>query len=139
MDEGTAAVAPRIQVERRAEMVVVALAGEHDVSSRDRLVEAVNGAIDAGLGVIVDLRDAGFVDSVIAAALLDARKAARRRDVTLAVVLSAAPENGVRRMFELSQLTTVFDVYPSVGAAAAAVRSDSGVTPAVTRTSEPRS
>jgi anti-anti-sigma factor len=121
-DGGTAAVAPGIRVEREADVRVVALAGEHDLSSRESVREAVEGALDAGLGVVVDLRDADFVDSVIAAVFLEARKNAKRQNLGLGIVLSAAPENAVRRMFELSQLTSVFSVYPSAEAAVAGVR-----------------
>ena len=122
MDEGTTAVAPRIRVEGDAGVVVLVLAGEHDVSTRHRVREVIDDALAARLPVVVDLRDADFVDSVIAATLLEARKKAKRENIGLGFVLADAHENAVRRMFELSRLTSVFAIYPSVEAAVAAVR-----------------
>ena len=122
MDEGTAAVAPRIRVERGPDALVVALAGEHDVSSRHRVREVIDDALNAKVPVVVDLREAAFVDSVIAATLLEARKKAKRENVGFGIVLAQEHENAVRRMFELSRLTSVFAIHPSVEAAVAAVR-----------------
>ena len=122
MDEGTAAVAPRFRVARDADVVVLALSGEHDVSSRHRVRDAIEDALDERHPVVVDLRDAEFVDSVIAATFLEARKRARREDIGFGIVLADARENAVRRMFELSRLTGVFAIYPSLEAAVPAVR-----------------
>lgn len=122
LDEGTAAVAPDIRVERDAGVVVLALVGEHDVSTRHRARETIDTAQAAQLPVVVDLREATFVDSVIAATLIEARKRAQRENIGLGIVLSAEHRNPVRRMFELSQLTTVFAIYPSVDDAVTAVR-----------------
>jgi anti-anti-sigma factor len=122
-DEGIAAViAPGVRVVREEDVLVVTLVGEHDLASRDGLSEAVDGALDAGLAVVLDLRDADFIDSVVAAVFLEARKKAKQRDLGLGVVLSDSRENGVRRMFELSTLTSVFALYPSPEAAVEGVR-----------------
>jgi anti-anti-sigma factor len=103
-------------------VLVVALAGEHDLSSRESVRDALAGALDAGLAVVVDLREADFIDSVVAATLLEARKRAKQDDRGLGIVLSDEPGNGVRRMFEVSELTTVFAVYATPGDAVDAVR-----------------
>jgi anti-anti-sigma factor len=122
-DEGIAGVrAPGVRVAREEDVLVVALAGEHDLASRDSVSGAVDGALEAGLAVVIDLRDADFIDSVVAAVFLEARKKARQQNLGLGIVLSDSPENGVRRMFELSTLTTVFAVYPSPKAAVEGVR-----------------
>ena len=117
-----AALAPRFRVERGDGVLVLALAGEHDMTSRYRIQGAIDDALAGGLAVVVDLREADFVDSVIAAVLLDARKQAMQADLGFAIVLSESAENGVRRMFELSTLTSVFAVYASPVAAITAVR-----------------
>lgn len=122
MDEGTLAVAPRMRVEHDADVVVIALAGEHDVSTRHRLREAIDDALAARLPVVIDLRDAEFVDSVIAATFLEARKRAKREKIGLGIVLADEHENAVRRIFELSRLTSVFAIYASAEAAVAGVR-----------------
>jgi anti-sigma B factor antagonist len=103
-------------------VVVVALTGEHDLASRDELREEVEQALTTGRGLVVDLTRASFIDSVIAAVLLEARKTAKRHDLGLAVLLSDDPSNDVRRMFELSRLTTIFEIFPSRAEAISAVR-----------------
>lgn len=124
--EGVAAAGvPGLRVTRADDVLVVALAGEHDLASRDSVRGALQGALEAGLGVVIDLRDADFVDSVVAAVLLEARKEAKHRDLGLGIVLSDASGNAVRRMFDVSELTSVFAVYPSPEAALAAVRAGS--------------
>ena len=122
-DEGTlAALAPGVHVDRAGDVLVVALEGEHDIASAEAVRRAVGEALDAGLAVAVDLRRAYFIDSAVAGALLDARKRARQRGLGFGVVLNEARENDVRRMFELSTLTNVFALYPSLDAAIAGVR-----------------
>jgi anti-anti-sigma factor len=122
LDEGTAAVAPGVRVERDEDVLVIALAGEHDVSTRDSVWAPIDRALDARLAIVIDLRGAEFVDSVIAAIFLEARKKAKRENLGLGIVLADARENAVRRMFELSQLTRVFAVYASAAEAVVAVR-----------------
>ena len=121
--EGTAAHAPGLRVDREDGVIVIALAGEHDLASRDGVQGAIDEGLEGGLALVVDLREAHFIDSVIAAVFLDARKAAKHRNLGLGFVLSSETDNGVRRMFELSTLTTVFAVYPTREEAVAAVRS----------------
>lgn len=125
-DEGTAALAPAVRAERHGNVLVVALAGEHDLTSRDSVRDAVDDALDARLAVVVDLRETELVDSVVAATFLEARKKAGSRNLGLGVVLSDVPQNAVRRMFELTELTTVFAVYPTVAEAVEGVRAGFG-------------
>lgn len=102
--------------------MVVALAGEHDLDTRDSVREAIQGGLVAGDAVVVDLQQADFVDSVVAAVFLEARKDARQRGLGFAVVLSDSPANEVRRMFDLSELTSIFAVYPTRDAALASMQ-----------------
>lgn len=115
-------VRPAIAIEDVDGVAVVALEGEHDLASRDRVQDALEGAFSDRRAVVIDLERADFVDSVVAAVLLEARKQAKQLDVGLGIVLSSSPANQVRRMFELSELTTVFAVYPSRAAAVDGVR-----------------
>jgi anti-anti-sigma factor len=121
-DEAATLRAPGVRVERREGVLVVALAGEHDLASRESVSGALDGALAAGLAVVVDLRQADFIDSVVAAVLLETRKKAKHQGRGLGMVLSDAPDNGVRRMFKVSLLDTVFAIYPSVEEAVEAVR-----------------
>jgi anti-anti-sigma factor len=112
-----------VAVDRPGEgVVVVALTGEHDLATRDSVQGAIQGALDAGQAVVVDLTAADFIDSVVAAVLVEARKSAKREGLGLGIVLSDDDANQVRRMFELSELTLVFAVYPTRPAAVEGVR-----------------
>jgi anti-anti-sigma factor len=122
-DNAAAAVRPPgVRVTRHDDVLVVALAGEHDLASRESVRGALGGALEAGLALVVDLREADFVDSVVAAALLEARKKAKQQGRGLGILLSEAPDNAVRRMFEVSELISVFAVYSSPEEAVEAVR-----------------
>ena len=114
--------APGLHVDRENGVLVVALEGEHDLASRESVRGAIDGALDGGLAVVIDLRATGFIDSVVVAVFLEARKKAKQQNLGLGIVLSDSPRNEVRRMFELSELTTVFRVHPSREAALQAVR-----------------
>jgi anti-anti-sigma factor len=109
-------------VDREGSVEVVSLAGEHDLAGRDEVQGAIARAFDSGFAVVVDLREADFVDSVVAAVFLDARRLAKQRNLGFGIVLSPDRDNGVRRMFELSTLTTVFAMFPTRAAAVAGVR-----------------
>jgi anti-sigma B factor antagonist len=62
----------RVTIERRGDVRIVSLQGEHDVSTVD-LVRDRLGAAGVGAGVIiVDLVKAVFIDSSVAGALLEA-------------------------------------------------------------------
>jgi anti-anti-sigma factor len=113
---------PGLRVDRENGVLVVALEGEHDLASRESVRGAIDGALDGGLAVVIDLQATGFIDSVIVAVFLEARKKAKQQNLGLGIVLSDSPRNEVRRMFELSELTTVFRVHPSREAALQAVR-----------------
>lgn len=105
-------------------VVVVALSGEHDLATRDSVHGAIQGALDARQAVVVDLTEAEFMDSVVAAVLLEARKRAKREGLGLGIVLSGDEANHVRRMFELSELTLVFAIHATRDAAVERVRAD---------------
>jgi anti-anti-sigma factor len=121
-DDAATLSAPGVRVERHEGVLVVALASEHDLASRESVGGALDGALAAGLSVVVDLREADFIDSVVAAVLLETRKKAKQQNRGLGMVLSDAHDNGVRRMFKVSLLDTVFAIYPSVEEAVEAVR-----------------
>jgi hypothetical protein len=58
----------------------------------------------------------------VAAVLLEARKKAKQQGRGLGILLSEAPDNAVRRMFEVSELDSVFANYTSIDEAVAGVR-----------------
>jgi anti-sigma B factor antagonist len=91
--------------------VVVTPLGELDLSAGSALRRALADAVDAGTAsIVVDLEGATFVDSVTLGVLLGAARAVRHRNGTLRVVCVDA---NIRRIFELTLLDKVFDLYAS--------------------------
>jgi anti-sigma B factor antagonist len=110
---------PQIHITRTGTApVVIALSGEHDVSTSRELDVAVQHAVEAGLGVVVDLSDATFIDSAILRALVAGHRAAAATGVAGLVVV--APSGSVAaRLFELVHASELLSVAPSRDAAVA--------------------
>jgi anti-anti-sigma factor len=101
---------------------VVTLTGEHDGFSSTRLENELAVLLDDGLRVVVDLRDATFMDSQTLSALLGARHQAEQASLGFALVLSEDRYTQVHHLLELTHLGTAFAVFPTVERAVAAVR-----------------
>ena len=110
-----------INVSDRADVAVVAIAGEHDADSADALVEALRDRLGLRLPVLVDLSDATFVDSTILGVLLRARQQADRLGLAFALVVPADPASPVRRLVEVTMLRGVFAIYDDEAVATAAL------------------
>jgi anti-anti-sigma factor len=61
-------------------VVVLLLRGEHDLSTQPRLRAAIDEALAAGMSVVVDLSEVGFIDSTVLAAILHGQKRATDGD-----------------------------------------------------------
>ena len=88
--------------------VVVALAGDFDMSGVEEFRSCIDELIDSsnGAGLIVDLGDVAFIDSSGISALLEARRLVTREHHELRFEHLAAP---VSRLFELTGLSDTFD------------------------------
>jgi anti-sigma B factor antagonist len=87
----------RVATRRHGNTRIVALWGEHDVSTVDLVRECLR---DSGVGdgvIIVDLLDAVFLDSTVAGALLEAY----RRDSPPRMRFVVAPGTSVRELFTI--------------------------------------
>jgi anti-sigma B factor antagonist len=110
---------PQIQITRTGfAPVVIALAGEHDTSTRGELRVAVHHAIAAGHGVVVDLTDATFIDSSILRALVDGHRAAGAT-VGGGLAVVAAPASVPAQLFDLVRASEMLSIFPSCDAALA--------------------
>jgi anti-sigma B factor antagonist len=96
--------------------VVVALRGELDVVEAASLAASLLAVAARGPEIVADLTGLEFIDSSGAAALVLARKEARRAGGDL---LLAAPQEQVLRFLTLTGLAGVFLVLASVEEAAA--------------------
>ena len=88
--------------------VVVALAGDFDMSGVEKFHSCIDELIDSSNGaeLIVDLSDVTFIDSSGIAAMLEARRLVTREHRELRFENLTAPAS---RLFELAGLTDLFD------------------------------
>jgi anti-sigma B factor antagonist len=93
---------------------VVALVGEHDAYSSERLENEVAVLLDEAIGVVIDLRDATFIDSTTLGVLLAARERAERTGLGFTLVLPADEHAQVNHILDLTQLGRAFASFTSV-------------------------
>ena|SRR5438309_1516232 len=101
---------------------VVALAGEHDAYSADRLESELRVLLDEGRRIVVDLRDAEFIDSTTLSVLLRARHRAEDAGLGFTVVLAERDYTQVHQLLELTGLGAAFAVFPTLDQALTAAR-----------------
>jgi anti-anti-sigma factor len=113
---------PAVEVEDLPDgIAVVALRGEHDFSSKQRLADILARALRRG-SVIVDLGACTFLDSTVIATLLRATQHAKAVGV---LGLSVPPEaRFVYRITSLMRISAFVPIYPSLDAAVASIRDE---------------
>ena len=93
-------------------VAVVRLKGEADLHTAPILREALNEAIEAvPATLIVDMTGVTFIDSMMLGVLLSATRRARPNGTELRIVVD---DPHVRRIFELTLLDHVMQLYPTV-------------------------
>lgn len=96
---------------------VVSVTGEVDLATAPALERTLlEAAEDRTGGVIVDLSDCSFFDSRGLTALLATRARLARANRELALVLA---NPSVAKIFEITGLDQLFEIYPSLGLAVA--------------------
>jgi len=108
------------RVEYRDSVGVVSLAGEVDMLQANALRNLLLGVVrNEDLGLVVDLSDATYIDSVGVSLLFELAERLAERQLRLAVVL---PEGGlVDRVLAIVNLGSVAEVEPTVDDALAAI------------------
>jgi anti-anti-sigma factor len=101
---------------------VVALVGEHDAYSAQRLEGELSVLVEAGRHVVVDLRDADFIDSTTLSVLLVARRQAEQAGLGFALVLPEWEYTQVHQLLDLTGLGRGFAIFGKLEDALAAVR-----------------
>ena len=114
----TRASQPRIDY--RGDVPVVSLGGEVDLIQAQMLRDQLLGAVrNQDLGLVIDLADATYIDSVGVSLLFELAERLAERQLQLAVVL---PEDGlVERVLSIVDLKSVAQVHREVDAAVSAV------------------
>jgi anti-anti-sigma factor len=100
----------------------VSLAGEHDAYSADRLESELGVLLEEGRRIVVDLRDAEFIDSTTLGVLLRARQQAEAAGLGFTLVLSERDYTQVHQLLELTGLGTAFAIFPTLDEALSAAR-----------------
>ena len=107
--------------------VVVAISGEHDLSTAPDLKRHIDELVGNGEPTVVDLSAATFIDSSVLGAILDGRRRADEEGVGFAVAQSAGGAEAVKRVLDITGLKAELPVHSDrAGAAAAATGSSNG-------------
>lgn len=98
---------------------VVVAGGEIDICTAPGLRDALAGAAQRSRRVIIDLTGVRFLDSTGMAVMVEALHDERHRDD--GALCLVGPTGVVARALEVTGLTTLFPVFPSVAVAAGAI------------------
>ncbi len=101
---------------------VVALVGEHDAYSAERLDNELTALLDEGRRIVVDLRETTFIDSTTLSVLLGARRRAEQSSLGFALVLPDQKYTQVNQILDLTGLGSAFAILGRLDEALAAVR-----------------
>jgi stage II sporulation protein AA (anti-sigma F factor antagonist) len=99
---------------REPPSAVVALVGEHDAYSSHRLESELVVLVEEGRRIVVDLRDATFIDSTTLSALLNGRNTADRNGLDLALVLSDESYSPVHQILDITGLRSEFRIFDDI-------------------------
>jgi anti-sigma B factor antagonist len=103
----------RIAVHDLGYVRVVALVGEHDLSTVDRLSDEIDGQFREASHVVIDLTRATFVDSTVVCALALGGEHARQRAACRFAVV-ASRDSFVRNVFDLVDLRSLMPTYETL-------------------------
>jgi anti-anti-sigma factor len=98
---------------------IVALAGEHETFTAEKLRTDLHTLVEEGRGIVVDLTATTFLDSAVVGVILETRYEAERRDLKFAVVMDDNTGPAVQRLFDLTGLNAVLPIARSRAAALA--------------------
>jgi anti-anti-sigma factor len=94
----------------RGDWVVVELKGEHEAYTAHKLERQLNGLLDEGFGIVVDLQQASFIDSQTAGLLLAAHRRAAEKGNDFRVVLGENTGWAVRQLLDVTGLADVLEI-----------------------------
>jgi anti-anti-sigma factor len=114
---------------QRASNVITALRGQLDVCTANDSIPALTALATTGTPIIADLTELAYIDCHALGQLLAVRDQARQAGGDLVL---ASPQPTVRRMLDLTGITSHWSAYTSVGEAASGTAS----TPPATITPE---
>jgi anti-anti-sigma factor len=94
----------------RGDGVVVELRGEHEAYTAAKLEHQLENLVDEGFEILVDLRQASFIDSKTAGVLLMTHRRAKEKGMDFRVIMGEETGWAVRRLFDVTGLGSVLEV-----------------------------
>jgi anti-anti-sigma factor len=94
-------------------VAVLRLRGENDASVAHRVRSDLTSAVNGDAPVVVDLTAATSLDAAVVRILLDALAACEARERLLVLLLPAAGDSPVRRLFEITGLAGLLPIASS--------------------------
>jgi len=101
---------------------IVTLVGEHDTYSARRIENELGVLLDSGIGIVVDLSEATFIDSQTLSVLLGARHQAELAQLGFTFVLPERDFTQVHRILNMTGLGSWFVRYGTLQEAVAGTR-----------------
>jgi anti-anti-sigma factor len=102
--------AQTISVSVEHDQARVALRGEHEAYTADKLARQLSALLTEGLPVTVDLTEAAFIDSTVVGVLIAARRRADEQGLRFSLLLGSDTGWPVRRMLEVTGLRSELHV-----------------------------
>ncbi len=120
-DRGDILVNFKIETENlEADVPVIELEGEVDVYTAPQLKQQMITLLESGTKqMVVDLTKVDYFDSTALGVLIGGLKRIRERDGNLSLI---CPNPRIRRVFEITGLDKIFDIYSSADEAKAGIR-----------------
>jgi len=117
----------QIEVDRiEPEIGVVRLLGEHDLHTAEDLRTRIQALVGEGCAVTIDLTETVFLDSSILAVLVEAHEQAASRGTAASVALPGPRGEAVRRVLDVTGLSSTLDTHADLDGALAAARGRRG-------------
>jgi anti-sigma B factor antagonist len=99
-----------ISVNVEQDRAVVALNGEHEAYTADKLARHLSALLTERIDVTVDLRQALFIDSTVVGVLIAANKRAQEAGLDFTIVVGDETGWPVRRLLDVTGLGTQLDI-----------------------------
>jgi anti-sigma B factor antagonist len=94
----------------RGDQVVVELRGEHEAYTASKLEQELDELVDAGFGIVIDLRNAQFIDSTTAGLFIATHRRAEKRGSEFRLLLGDSTGWPVRRLLDVTGLGSILTV-----------------------------
>lgn len=99
-----------ISVKVEQDRAVVALKGEHEAYTADKLARHLSALLTERIDVTVDLRQALFIDSTVVGILMAANKSAQEAGLDFTIVVGDETGWPVRRLLDVTGLGPQLDI-----------------------------